>query len=249
MATTGKALTELTAEQQASIKATMQVELQGIDLTQRVADVPAAGCRARSPRCAGRSRQSLLHHDFAKGWTQAYSLDEQSAADRGLPDLLLADDRRAPARYDASWTQNWPFEPLVGNAPTTSTFRWTWISFCFTFFAFGAVLFIYERYLNDPDQAPMDPVLAQFRPLTSSQRRIGKYFLVVAGVLLLQILVGSIMAHYYTDRSSFYGIEVDRFLPFNFLRDVHIQSPIIWIGLSWIGAALFWRPPSARQGA
>ena len=78
--------------------------------------------------------------------------------------------------------------------------------------------------------------------MTASQRRIGKYFLVVAGVLLLQILVGSIMAHYYTDRTSFYGIEIDRFLPFNFLRDVHIQSPIVWIGLSWIGAALFLGP-------
>jgi len=131
---------------------------------------------------------------------------------------------------------------MVGNTPTTSTFRWTWISFCFAFFAFGAVLFIYQRYLNDPDQAPMDPVLARFRPLTASQRRIGKYFLVVAGILLLQILVGSIMAHYYTDRTSFYGIEIDRFLPFNFLRDVHIQSPIVWIGLSWIGAALFLAP-------
>ena len=88
----------------------------------------------------------------------------------------------------------------------------------------------------------MDPVLARFRPLTASQRRVGKYFLVVAGVLLLQILVGSIMAHYYSDRASFYGIAVDRFLPFNFLRDVHIQSPIVWIGLSWIGAALFLAP-------
>ena len=28
----------------------------------------------------GEIAQSLLHHDFAKGWTQAYSLDEQSAA-------------------------------------------------------------------------------------------------------------------------------------------------------------------------
>ena len=50
------------------------------------------------------------------------------------------------------------------------------------------------------------------------------------------------MAHYYSDRTSFYGIEVDRFLPFNFLRDVHIQTPIVWIGLSWIGAALFLAP-------
>jgi nitric oxide reductase subunit B len=50
------------------------------------------------------------------------------------------------------------------------------------------------------------------------------------------------MAHYYSDRTSFYGIEVDRFLPFNFLRDVHIQTPIVWIGLSWIGAGLFLAP-------
>ncbi len=61
-------------------------------------------------------------------------------------------------------------------------------------------------------------------------------------MLLLQILVGSIMAHYYTERAGFYGIAIDRFLPFNFLRDVHIQAPIVWIGLSWIGAALFLAP-------
>ena len=89
-----------------------------------------------------------------------------------------------------SWTQNWPYEPLVGNTPTTNTFLWTWISFCFTFFAFGVVLFIYEFFLNNPDDAPMDPVLATFRPLTPSQRRIGKYFLVVAALLLVQIGAG-----------------------------------------------------------
>jgi nitric oxide reductase subunit B len=241
-ATTGKAISALTAEEQALVKAAMQVELQGIDLTQQVATVPDAVASAITTLQADIA-QSLLRHDFSKGWTQAYSLDVQSAAETA--DFLIYSSLTTVARRPgttASWTQNWPFEPLVGNTPTTSTFRWTWISFCFTFFAFGAVLFIYERYLNDPDQAAMDPVLANFAPLTASQRRIGKYFLVVAAVLLLQILVGSIMAHYYSDRTSFYGIEVDRFLPFNFLRDVHIQSPIVWIGLSWIGAALFLAP-------
>ncbi|MFZ0695059.1 MAG: cbb3-type cytochrome c oxidase subunit I, partial [Alphaproteobacteria bacterium] len=241
-AKTRKTLPDLTAEEQASVKAAMQFELQGIDLTKPVATVPDAVAAAITT-LRGEIAQSLLRHDFAKGWTQAYSLDEQSAAQTA--DFLIYSSITTVARRPgttASWTQNWPFEPLVGNAPTTSTFRWTWISFCFTFFAFGAVLFIYERYLNDPDKAPMDPVLAKFGPLTVSQRRIGKYFLVVAAVLLLQILVGSIMAHYYTDRTSFYGIEVDRFLPFNFLRDVHIQSPIVWIGLSWIGAGLFLAP-------
>ena len=237
-----KDLSELSAEQRASARAAMQAELQGIDLTKQVAVIPDP-LAAAITTLRGEIVQTLLHHDFAKGWTQAYSLDQQSA--ERTADFLIYSSLTTVARRpgtDASWTQNWPFEPLVGNTPTTSTFRWTWISFCFTFFAFGAVLFIYQRYLNDPDVAPMDPVLSRFMPLTASQRRIGKYFLVVAGVLLLQILVGSIMAHYYSDRTSFYGIEVDRFLPFNFLRDVHIQSPIVWIGLSWIGSALFLAP-------
>ena len=237
-----KDLSELSAEQRASARAAMQAELQGIDLTKQVAVIPDP-LAAAITTLRGEIVQTLLHHDFAKGWTQAYSLDQQSA--ERTADFLIYSSLTTVARRpgtDASWTQNWPFEPLVGNTPTTSTFRWTWISFCFTFFAFGAVLFIYQRYLNDPDVAPMDPVLSRFMPLTASQRRIGKYFLAVAGVLLLQILVGSIMAHYYSDRTSFYGIEVDRFLPFNFLRDVHVQSPIVWIGLSWIGSALFLAP-------
>jgi nitric oxide reductase subunit B len=81
-----------------------------------------------------------------------------------------------------------------------------------------------------------------FRPLTPSQKRVWKYFLVVAGVLLLQILAGSIMAHYYSERAGFYGIAIDKLLPFNVLRDIHTQTPIVWIGLAWIGSALFLAP-------
>jgi nitric oxide reductase subunit B len=238
----GKVWTELTADEQASIKSAMQAELQGIDLTKPVTAVPKALADA-IPTLRTEIIKALLNHDYAKGWTQAYSLDEKSAAETA--DFLIYSSLTTVARRPgtmASWTQNWPFEPLVGNAPTTSTFEWTWISFCFVFFAFGAVMFIYQRYLNDPDRAPMDPVLSGFRRLTPSQRRVGKYFLVVAALLLLQILAGSIMAHYYSERTDFYGIPVDRFLPFNFLRDIHIQSAIVWIGLAWIGAALFLAP-------
>ncbi|HEY7889223.1 MAG TPA: cbb3-type cytochrome c oxidase subunit I [Steroidobacteraceae bacterium] len=245
----GKALAELSAEDRAAIRAVMQTQLQGIDLTQSEVRVPAAVAKA-IPQLRAQIVASLLKHDFARGWTQAYSLDPTSAAQTA--DFLIYSSLTTVARRpgtSASWTQNWPFEPQVGNTPTPSTFRWTWISFCFTFFAFGAVLYIYERWLNVRDDAPMDPVFGTFRALTPSQRRVGKYFVVVAGVLLLQILVGSIMAHYYSDRASFYGIPVDRWLPFNFLRDVHTQSPIVWIGLSWIGAALFLAPAISRAEA
>src|SRR6516225_7512783 len=234
-----KDLSELSAEQRAAVRAAMQAELQGIDLTKQVAVIPDP-LAAAITTLRGEIVQTLLHHDFAKGWTQAYSLDQQSA--ERTADFLIYSSLTTVARRpgtDASWTQNWPYEPLVGNTPTGDTFRWTWISFCFTFFAFGAVIFIYQRFLNDPDEGPMDPVLGSFKTLTASQRRIWKYFLVVAAMLLVQVLAGTLMAHYYTERSGFYGIPIGKYLPFNFLRDVHIQAPIVWIGIAWIGGALF----------
>lgn len=241
---------QLNAERQAGIHAAMQSQLQGVDLTQHEAVIRAALAGAITTLQAEIARH-LRQSDFATGWTQAYSLDAQSAHETA--DFLIYSSITTVARRPgtaASWTQNWPFEPSVGNTPTTSTFHWTWISFAFTFFAFGVIIWIYELYLNDADNAPLDPVLAHFRPLTASQRKVGKYFLVVAAILLLQILVGSLMAHYYSERADFYGINIDSFLPFNFLRDVHIQTPIVWIGLSWIGAALFLAPAiSGREAA
>lgn len=67
----------------------------------------------------------------------------------------------------------------------------------------------------------------------------------MAVVLLVQILAGTIMAHAYYDRRSFYGLELHNYLPFNFLRDVHIQTPIVWIGIAWIGSGLFLAPAMA----
>jgi nitric oxide reductase subunit B len=245
----GRAFSALGPEEQAAAQAAMQKQLKGVDLTQQTVTFPAP-LAAAVAAVKSEIATSLLRHDFIKGWTQAYSLDQPSAiktADFIIYSSLTTVARR-PAS-DVSWTQNWPYEPLVGNTPTTDTFRWTWISFCFTFFCFGLVLFVYHRYLVDPDAAVMDPVLAGFRPLTSSQRKVGKYFLIVAAVLLLQIAAGAILGHYYSDRVSFYGIHFDDVLPFNFWRSVHIQAPIIWIGLSWIGAALFLAPAISGREA
>jgi nitric oxide reductase subunit B len=241
----GKAYRELPADQQAATRDAMRTQLQHVDLTQRDVAVPEALSKA-IVTLQGDIAKQLGVEDLETGWTPAYSLNPTEAAHTA--DFLIFCALTTVARrpnVDWSWTENWPYEPEVGNTPTSNTFIWTWASFCFTFLAFGMVLFIYEFWLNHPDDAPMDPVLAGFGTLTESQTKVGKYFLVVAAVLLLQILVGSIMAHAYYDRRSFYGFALQGILPFNFLRDIHIQSPIIWIGVSWIGAGLFLAPSIA----
>jgi nitric oxide reductase subunit B len=245
----GKPLAALDSVQAAGVKAEMQRELQGVDLSGRTAVFPPALAHAFTT-LRGVITAELQTHDFESGWTRAYSLDAASA--EKTADFLIYSSLTTVAHRPGekvSWTQNWPSEPLVGNEPTTGTFLWTWGSIMFTFLAFGGVLYIYQRYLNDPDDHARDPVLVTFRTLTPSQRKVGKYFVVVAAVLLLQILVGAILAHYYTERSGWYGIPINKFLPFNFLRDVHIQSPIVWIGVSWIGAGLFLAPSIAGREA
>jgi len=245
----GKAFAALGADDQRNVQSAMQRDLQGIDLTGAEARVPAPvadAIRALQTMIA----QQLVHQDFIKGWTEAYTLDTASAAKTA--DFIVYSALTTVARRpgsDVSWTQNWPYEPTVGNVPTSSTFIWTWASFCFTFFCFGVVLFAYHRYIRVDDRGTMDPVLVSFRGLTLSQRKAGKYFLVVAAVLLLQIAAGAMLGHYYADRVSFYGIHFDDVLPFNFWRSVHIQTPIVWIGLSWIGAAIFLAPAISGREA
>jgi nitric oxide reductase subunit B len=240
-----KPFASLTADQQASATSAMRRTLQTLDLTKPEVTFSKPLAQAVVSVRDDVAR-TLNIADPKAGWTPAYSLSPKLALQTA--DFLVFSSLTTVARRPGmswSWTENWPYEPLVGNTPTTNTFQWTWMSFCFTFFAFGLVLFIYEFFLNDPDNAPMDPVLSVFLPLTASQKRIGKYFLVVAALLLVQIGAGTIMAHSYYDRTSFYGIAINDWFPFNFLRDVHIQAPIVWIGLSWIGAALFLAPAIA----
>lgn len=237
-----KSYTLLSEGEQYTVRKEMQQTLQNLDLNQQMSIVPEALTKAIQ-QLQNEISQDLLNHHFESGWTRAYSLDSQSAlqtADFLIYSSLTTVVHRPGKSF--SYTNNWPYEPTVGNVPTDDTFYWTWVSFTFVFFGFGVVLYIYHRYLSEPDMGIKTPIFLTFRPLTESQRKMGQFFIVVVLVLLVQIGVGALMAHAYAERTGFYGINLSLFLPFNFLRDVHIQTPIVWIALSWISAAIFLGP-------
>jgi nitric oxide reductase subunit B len=230
----------------AAVTATMQRQLQGIDLTQSRVVLPDAVAQAMRV-LQGELATKLNTVNLSAGWVPAKSLDPElrvKTADFIIYSAITTVARR-PDQPNTSWTENWPYEPSVGNVPTTNTFQWTWISFCFTFFAMGFVLWLYRAYLDHPDDAPMERGLAVFRSLTPSQVKTGKYFIVVALVFLASQGAGAIMAHSYYDRETFYGAQLNYILPFNFLRSFHLQAPIIWIGLGWIASGLFIAPAIA----
>jgi nitric oxide reductase subunit B len=241
----GGAFAGLRPEQAAAVTSAMQQQLQGIDLTQQRVMLPQA-VAAAVVGARVELTNALNTVNLSRGWTPALSLNPAlrvQTADFIIYSAITTVARRPG--MTSSWTENWPYEPLVGNSATTNTFQWTWISFCFTFFSMGFVLFLYRAWLDHPDDAPRERGLAIFRPLTASQRKTGKYFIVVALVFLASQGAGAVMAHSYYDRETFYGVQLNYILPFNFLRSFHLQAPIIWIGLGWIASGLFLAPAIA----
>jgi nitric oxide reductase subunit B len=141
-----------------------------------------------------------------------------------------------------SYTSNWPHEPLVGNRPTGEAVVWTGVSIMMLLGGIGVMAFRHARQEPEvPIPAPAsDPLLGSTS--TPSQRATVKYFWTVAGLALLQIVMGVITAHYGVEGNGFYGIKIDDYLPYTVTRTWHTQLGIFWIATAWLAAGLFIAP-------
>ena len=114
-------------------------------------------------------------------------------------------------------TNNWPFEPLVGNTLTGDAWIWTGVSVLLLLAGIGAMAWWHasqhERQDSDSAQLPMTDPLLRTHP-TPSQLATVKYFWVVSALILVQILLGVVTAHYGMEGGGFYGIPLDRWLPY-----------------------------------
>ncbi|MDR3670070.1 MAG: cbb3-type cytochrome c oxidase subunit I, partial [Holophaga sp.] len=144
-----------------------------------------------------------------------------------------------------SYTNNWPFEPLVGNTLTGDAWIWTGVSVLLLLAGIGAMAWWHAGRHNEQDadsaQPPMADPLLRTRP-TASQRGTVKYFWVVSLLILVQILLGVVTAHYGVEGGGFYGIPLDRWLPYVLSRTWHTQLGILWIATAWLAAGLYIGP-------
>ncbi len=146
---------------------------------------------------------------------------------------------------DYSYTNNFPYDPLVGNEATTDAVLWSALSLIALLGGTAAVLFAFGRFNYLGWKGKKEHVHPQMLPggeTTFSQRGTIKFFLVVALLLLAQGLAGSLIAHYRADPSSFYGLDLSRLLPSNITRTWHLQTALFWIATSYIAGALFLAP-------
>jgi len=123
---------------------------------------------------------------------------------------------RMPGK-DYSYTQNFPFEPLLGNGPSGEAVLWSALSLITLLAGTGVVLLAFGRFDLLGWKGRDSHVHPQLLPgrTTSSQRATLKFFVVVALLFLVQVLVGGGLAHYHAQPGSFYGFDLAAYLPSN----------------------------------
>jgi len=141
-----------------------------------------------------------------------------------------------------SYTHNWPHEPLIGNRPTPETILWTGVSIIMLLAGVCGMVWWYaaqsqEQFPETPTHDPLGGWSA-----TPSQRATLKYFWVVSALIMVQILMGVVTAHYGVEGNGFYGLKISDILPYSVTRTWHVQIGIFWIATAWLAAGLFIGP-------
>jgi nitric oxide reductase subunit B len=77
------------------------------------------------------------------------------------------------------------------------------------------------------------------RLATPSQKVTSLFFGVAMTLFLVQIVMGMVTAHYEVEGDGFYGIPLQKYLPYAASRTWHLQLAIFWIATCWLAARLY----------
>ncbi|HJV84886.1 MAG TPA: nitric-oxide reductase large subunit [Noviherbaspirillum sp.] len=247
----GKSFEQLNAPQQAQLTGLLQEEMRRNTYDAKTGTITV------SPERAAAIEQVAQHYIGLFGDEQSLDkLREQYAMTAGsLPDTAdrealaafffwsswsAATDR--PGEEHLSYTSNWPHEPLVGNTPTAGTGIWSVASVILLIAAIaGMVLFHTARKEEDDPTPPKADPLFDLKP-TPSMKATKKYFFVVIGLIMAQVAMGAITAHYSVEGTSFFGIPLADILPYKISRTIHTQFAVLWIATAWLATGLYISP-------
>ncbi|MFC6322689.1 nitric-oxide reductase large subunit [Companilactobacillus baiquanensis] len=143
-----------------------------------------------------------------------------------------------------SYTNNWPYDLDAGNVMTSEAMLWTAMSVALLVAGVGIVIYFYKRYHLDMQYTLDYKDIKKIRtdePITSSQRKAAKYFLIVMLMFFVQVLLGELLAHYYVE-NSFFGIPLQNIWPFNLAKTWHLQLVIFWVATAWLATGIYITP-------
>lgn len=145
---------------------------------------------------------------------------------------------------DHSYTNNWPPDRSVGNVATAETFVWSIAGVLSLFLTLG--LFVYwvhkdKLWYGEAQGIPLGQKLLE-APLTSSQLKAAKFFLVVILLFLVQTVFGGLLAHYTVHPGVFYLDWVGKTIPYSWAKSWHLQLAIFWIATTWVASSIYLAP-------
>jgi nitric oxide reductase subunit B len=247
----GRAYARLSGEEQAVLGERLMREMRSSAVD------PATGAVTVSlDRAAAMARTAAHYEDLFGGAPALRTLREHYA----MQEVVVGDpDRRhalAAFFFWTSWasaanrpgtsisyTNNWPHEPLIHNVPSPANVLWSIVSVVLLLAGVGAVVW-WQAFRTTPEP---DPVAATTDPFldvqaTPSMRAVAKYLGVVVLLLVVQVLLGAVTAHYTVEGQSFFGFPLADYLPYSLSRTWHIQTGVFWIATAFLAAGLFLAP-------
>ncbi|WP_042457719.1 nitric-oxide reductase large subunit [Neobacillus dielmonensis] len=146
-----------------------------------------------------------------------------------------------------TYTNNWPYYEDAGNHLSFSAVWWSGASITIFLVMLGLILFFFYRYKFGMQEAYKEGEYPKIDirkiPVTSSQVKTGKYFTIVTVLFFVQCMFGALLAHYYIEPESFFGIKwIHDILPFNITKGYHLQLAIFWIATAWLGMGIYVAP-------
>jgi len=248
----GKAYADLESETRAALRERLRKELRTNTYDPETGDIVVSPPRADAIRTVGSHYAALFGDDpELNELREAYAIpantikspERQHALNAFFFWASWACATNRPG-MDISYTNNWPAESLIGNRPTGAIIVWSVISFVLLLAGIGALAwyFAVQRATNheESDVPDRDPLLA-LSP-TPSMRATLKYFWVVASLIVAQVGLGAVTAHYGVEGSGFYGFPLAEYLPYAVTRTWHTQLAIFWIATAWLATGLFMAP-------
>jgi nitric oxide reductase subunit B len=146
-----------------------------------------------------------------------------------------------------TYTNNWPYYEDAGNHMSFSAVWWSGMSVTLLVLFMGVILYFFHRYKLGMHEAYTEGNFPEIdirkMPVTKSQLKTGKYFFVVAALFFVQCMFGALLAHYYIEPESFFGLKwIHDILPFNISKGYHLQLAIFWIATAWLGMGIYIAP-------
>lgn len=240
----------LAENQQAELRSRLQSEMNANTFDPETGRIIITENRAAAARQVARHYVALFGDDAALTELR----EDYAIANGAIPDQTRRENMTAfffwaswatvthRPEGDVTFTNNWPHEPLVGNAPSTGNIMWSVASIILLIAGIASLAWWHASRKHEPAPVPpaTDP-LAEMGP-TPSMKATRKYFWTVVALFLGQILLGAITAHYAVEGHDFYGFPLSDFLPYAVTRTWHTQLAIFWIATAWLATGLYLAP-------